>query len=142
MQSSQVVIAESSVWINLLRNNETAQTAWLRGHLGKPGLCIVDLILCKVLQGAGDQRSFRQILTMLTRLPILDTGGVDLAMTSAENYQTLHKRGITIRSTIDCLLATFYMREGYALLHNDRDFDPFEEHLGLKVIHPPTFPIH
>ena len=41
-----------------------------------------------------------------------------------------------MRSAIDCLIATYCIREGYSLLHNDRDYDPFERYLGLKVIHP------
>jgi predicted nucleic acid-binding protein len=64
------------------------------------------------------------------------TGGTELALAASDNYRFLRKRGITIRKTIDCLIATFCIREGHALLHRDRDFDPFEEHLGLKVVHP------
>ena len=80
-------------------------------------------------------------MTTLSRFPVFETGGVELAVMSAENYQGLRKRGMTIRSTIDCLIATFCIREGYSLLHNDRNFDHFEQHLGLKVIHPPGVPV-
>ena len=64
-----------------------------------------------------------------------------LALQSAKHYRSLRKRGITIRSTIDCLIATFCIRQGYALLHNDRDFDHFEEHFGLQVVHPSAMPV-
>jgi predicted nucleic acid-binding protein len=62
----------------------------------------------------------------------------ELAVLSAQHFRTLRSRGVTVRGTIDCLLATFCIVNGYGLLHNDRDFDAFEQHLGLNVIHPPA----
>ena len=67
-------------------------------------------------------------------LPIYTIGGVDLALRSAEAYRTLRRQGITIRKTIDCLIATFAIANDMVLHHNDRDFDPFEAHLGLRVV--------
>jgi predicted nucleic acid-binding protein len=55
-------------------------------------------------------------------------------MLSAENYRLLRRRGITVRKTIDCLIATFVIERGFSLLHSDRDFDAFEDHLGLHVV--------
>jgi hypothetical protein len=57
------------------------------------------------------------------------------------NYRTLRARGITIRSTIDCLIATFCIEERHELLHCDSDFDSFKEHLGLAVVDS-TAPAH
>jgi predicted nucleic acid-binding protein len=62
--------------------------------------------------------------------------GRDVAIKSAENYRKLRARGITIRKTIDCLIATCCLENNFALLHSDRDFEPFEKHLGLQVRHP------
>jgi hypothetical protein len=59
-----------------------------------------------------------------------------LARDAARNYRTLRSRGHTVRKTIDCLIATFCLREHHSLLHCDRDFDPFEEFLELSVVHP------
>ncbi len=63
-------------------------------------------------------------------------GGVELATSAALNYRTLRARGFTIRRTLDCLIATFCLTNQHALLHSDRDFDPFERELGLQVVHP------
>ena len=73
----------------------------------------------------------------LLRFEILAGVGEDVAAGSAQNFRILRAKGITVRKTIDCLIATFCIREGHSLLHNDRDFHPFERHLGLNVIHAP-----
>ena len=65
---------------------------------------------------------------------MFSTGGKDLAIATAQNYRTLRESGYTVRKTIDCLIATFCLEAGHQLLHRDRDFDPFEEVLGLKVV--------
>jgi len=64
-----------------------------------------------------------------------ETGGADLVRETARNYRTLRSRGHTVRKTIDCLIATFCIREHHSLLHRDRDFDPFEKLLELSVVH-------
>ena len=72
----------------------------------------------------------------LAKLVVFETGGVALARDAARNYRTLRSGGHTVRKTIDCLIATFCLREHHSLLHRDRDFDPFEEFLELSVVHP------
>jgi hypothetical protein len=72
----------------------------------------------------------------LTRFALFETGGVNLAIHSAENYFALRRQGLTVRKTIDCMIATFCIEEDHQLLHRDRDFDHFEKHLGLRVLHP------
>ena len=94
------------------------------------------MILCEVLQGFREEWKFERVASELRLLPILSLGGEDLAVASARNYRLLRSKGITIRKTIDCLIATFCIEHGHQLLHRDRDFDPFETHLGLRVIHP------
>ena len=46
----------------------------------------------------------------------------------------LRKLGVTVRKTIDTLIATRCIESGYDLLHSDRDFTPFARHLGLRVV--------
>ena len=69
------------------------------------------------------------------RLQIFTTGGADLAIAAAQNYRDLRQRGYTVRKTIDCLIATLCLQAGHQLLHREHDFDPFEEVLGLQVLH-------
>jgi hypothetical protein len=75
----------------------------------------------------------------LKRLEVFATGGIDLAVASARNYRLLRRKGRTVRKTLDCLptclIATFCLLHGHTLLHCDRDFDPFEKELGLRVVH-------
>jgi predicted nucleic acid-binding protein len=72
----------------------------------------------------------------LRRFQIFETGGLELATSAAKHYRFLRARGRTVCKTIDCLIATFCIREGHSLLHCDRDFEPFEQLLGLGVVHP------
>ena len=141
-RDDDVVVVESSVWIDFFANAVNIQTRWLEENIKRSNISLTDLILCEVLQGVRSERAFQRTLATLAGLNILNTGGEDLAIDSARNYLVLRQRGITIRSTIDCLIATFCIREGYALLHRDRDFDSYEKYLGLKVIHPPALAVH
>ena len=128
------VIVDSSVLIDYLGNRSTPQTDWLDRNLDRRRLGITTLILTEVLQGIRGDGRFAETLSVLERLSVFEAGSRDVAVESASNYRALRQRGITIRSTIDCLTATFCIHEGYELLHNDRDFDPFEELLDLDVV--------
>ena len=129
-----MTIVETSVWIDLLYGRLTAQTEWVGRNISN--IALTDLILTESLQGIRPDALYIATHKHLLELHVFDTGGTDLAVASAQNYRALRKKGMTIRSTIDCLTATFCILQGHSLLHNDRDFDPFEKHLGLKVIHP------
>lgn len=128
-------IVDSSVWIDYFGGTATEQTDLLHAALGQRPIGLGDIILCEVLQGFRDQRDFDMARRALFRFPVFTFGGVDLALKSAENYRMLRRRGVTVRKTVDCLIATFVMERGFTLLHNDRDFDPFEDYLGLDVVH-------
>ncbi len=133
-----MVIVDSTVWIDYLGDRDTLQTDWLSRALPDRRLGLLDLILCEVLQGIRDEKVVGSVSHELQHFDIYATGGVELAIASAENYRKLRREGITIRKTIDCLIATFCIRHGYSLLHNDKDFEPFERYLGLDVVHPRT----
>ena len=92
--------------------------------------------MCELLQGVRDEAEAATVERELARFEIFTTGGLELAKEAAHNYRALRRRGYTTRKTIDCLIATFCLREGHSLLHRDRDFDPFEQFLSLSVIHP------
>lgn len=132
-----MTIVDTSVWIDYFRDQTTPKTLWLDAHLTSTRIGVLDLMVCEILQGVETNRMASTTLRHLRRFAIHDTGGVDLAVNAAANYRTLRGKGITVRKTIDCLVATLCIRERHTLLHNDRDFDAFEQHLGLLVIHPP-----
>ena len=127
-------IVDSSVWIDYFGGRSSAQTDLLHAALGQRDIGLGDIILCEVLQGYRHERDYRQARQALLSFPIYTIGGQAIALQSAGNYRTLRRRGITVRKTVDCLIATFVIEYGLSLLHNDRDFDPFEIHLGLDVV--------
>jgi predicted nucleic acid-binding protein len=131
-----MILADSSVWIDFFAGRPNPESLWLRKELVDQRIGLTDLILCEILQGIRDDEDFRRAHLRLSRLPILECGGEYLAVDSARNYRALRAKGITVRKTIDCLIATFCIEHGHSLLHRDRDFDPFETHLGLRVVHP------
>ena len=131
-----MVIVDSTVWVDYLQGTINAETNWLDAELSRQRLGLTDVILCEVLQGVRDDFAAKDVEQKLLKLQVFETGGVDLAREAARNYRTLRGRGHTVRKTIDCLIATFCLREKHSLLHRDRDFDPFEKFLDLPVIHP------
>jgi predicted nucleic acid-binding protein len=130
-----MVIVDTTVWVDYLRGAENPETRWLDRELQRQRLGLTDLILCEVLQGIGERRNFDRVREDLLKFAVFPSGGVDLAIAAAENYRELRQRGVTVRKTIDCLIATFCLLEGHVLLHRDRDFEVFEKFLGLRVIH-------
>ncbi len=131
-----MVIVDSTVWIDYITGASTIETIWLDREIDQRRIGVPDLVLCEVLQGVRGDASYRRIREQFKRYEILQCGGEVIAVAAAQNYRSLRKKGITVRKTIECLLATFCIIEGHSLLHHDRDFDPFEELLSLHVIHP------
>ena len=126
-----MILVDSSVWIDYFRGTSTAQTDRLDQLLGTEPLVIGDIVLAEVLQGFANDRDFNQAHRLMTSLAVVDIGGQDVAIQAARNFRSMRARGITIRKTIDTLIATRCIEDGLALLYSDRDFDPFVEHLGL-----------
>jgi predicted nucleic acid-binding protein len=126
-----LILVDSSVWIDFLRDRDTAQTAKLEELLGIERLAIGDLILAEVLQGCDSENDFTLALSLLSDLHLVDIGGREVAIEAARNCRRLRARGVTVRKTIDTLIATRCILDGLPLLYSDRDFDAFVEHLGL-----------
>lgn len=131
-----MIIIDTTVWVDYLRGTSSPHAEWLESNLTIERLGLTDLILCEVLQGVGTDALFAAVYKDLSRFEVHETGTIELAVEAAANYRRLRAAGRTVRRTIDCLIATFCLVEGHSLLHNDRDYDPFEEYLGLQVIHP------
>ena len=129
-----MILVDSSVWIDYFNGQTTPQVDRLDQLLVTQPLAVGDLILVEVLQGFRhdtDYTTAKQLLTSLTVFNLLNT---DLALQSAEHFRTLRKRGITIRKTIDVVIATFCIAENHSLLFSDKDFMPFVQHLGLSAV--------
>jgi predicted nucleic acid-binding protein len=131
-----MILVDSSVWIDYFGNRETWQVGRLETLLEDEELAVGDLIVAEVLQGTRQERDFRLVLSAFADLQLVEIGGAEIAVDAARLYRFLRARGITIRATIDTLIAARCIRDGLHLLHNDRDFQPFADHLGLQVIRP------
>lgn len=129
-----MILVDSSVWIDYFNGTETSQTEWLDSALGSTPIIMGDLILTEVLQGFQNQKEFETAKNLLLDMPFMAMVGREIALASAENYRSLRRRGVTVRKTIDILIGTFCIHYQLPLLHDDRDFEPMVNFLGLKTI--------
>ena len=129
-----MIFVDSSVWIDYLRNLNTPQTEKLDSILGRERVVIGDLVIAEVLRGADSETALNETIQLFSRLDFVVVGGNQVAIEASRNYRKLRSLGFTVRKTIDTLIATRCILSGYELLHNDRDFIPFEKHLGLKCV--------
>jgi predicted nucleic acid-binding protein len=129
-----LILVDSSVWVDHFRGTNTRQAEILDRLLGRQLLAVGDLILTEVLQGFADERDFNEARKMLTSLIVVELCGQEIAIQAAKNFRVLRNLGVTVHKTIDTVIATRCIESGYDLLHNDRDFDPFAKHLGLRVV--------
>lgn len=127
-----MILVDSSVWIDYFNGIKNLQTDFLHEVLGKEMICTCDLIMTEVLQGFNSDQSFSNAIDFFKDLHFFNLGGKDLAVSAAQNFRFLRKKGVTIRKTIDVMIASFCIKNEVALLHNDKDFEPFVIHLGLK----------
>ena len=128
-----MILVDSSVWIDYFKAADTPEAALLDSMFGRTPLAVGDLIAAEVLQGVRDEREFKWVKKVFDSFAHVDLCGYDLAVKASENYRLLRSKGVTIRKTIDTLIATRCIEDGLTLLHADRDFLPFAEHLGLRV---------
>ena len=133
-----MILVDSSVWIDYFRGTATPQAEKLESLLGTEPVATGDLILTEVLQGFVSDRDFNQARKLLTSLVVVDLAGQDIAIQAAKNFRALRALGVSVRKTIDTVIATRCIENGLPLLYSDRDFDPFVEHLGLRSALPGT----
>ncbi|WP_306253726.1 PIN domain nuclease [Parvularcula sp. IMCC14364] len=129
-----MILVDSSVWIDFFNGAETPQVNLLDANLGEHPILIGDLILTEVLQGFRSDKDFETAKQALDQFECRAMVGHGIALKSAENYRHLRKADITVRKTIDVLIATFCIENSLSLLHSDRDFEPMENVLGLAVV--------
>jgi len=130
-----MLVVDSTVWIGYFNGAETPQTGFLDRVLDKAPILVGDLILAEVLQGFRHKADFETARCLLTRFTQTQMVNPALAVQSALNFRFLRQKGITVRKTINSLIATYCIENDHELLHNDSDFDGYEKHLGLMVVH-------
>jgi len=127
-----MIVVDSSVWIDYFTGKNTPAVRKLDSLLGEEHVAIGDLMLAEVLQGFRTDKDFRKAKELLMSLTIVNMLDTAIALKSASNFRVLRKRGITIRKTIDTIIATYCIENRLPLLHSDKDFQPFHKHLKLK----------
>lgn len=128
-----MIVADTSVWIDYVNGIIAPHTNLLDFELINNQIITGDIIIAEFLQGFKSDADFSKAKGIMDSLVYYDFLGHRNAHKAADNYRKLRKQGITIRKTIDIFIATFCIENDFQLIHNDRDFDPMEEILGLKV---------
>ena len=131
-----MLIVDSTVWIDYFNGRTTPQSDYLHHALVSTPILVGDLILAEVLQGFCQDADFEAARLALSKFSQASLVSPILAVQSARNYRFLCQQGITVRKTIDSLIAAYCIEKDHDLLHSDTDFDPYEQFLGLSVIHP------
>lgn len=133
-----MILVDSSVWVDYFNGVRSRETDFLDSTLGHEPVAIGDLILTEVLQGFRSDADYQMAKLLLLGLTVFELLGQDLAVRAADNYRALRRRGVTVRKTVDCIIATFCIERGLPLLYTDRDFEPFVRSLGLVSALPAT----
>ena len=128
-----MIVADTSAWIDYFKGISAPHTDILDLELSRNRIVTGDLIIAEFLQGFREERDYQEAKRIMDSLEYRDMVGKDIALAASQNYRLLRKSGITIRKTIDVIIATFCIENDFELIHNDRDFDGIEQQLGLRV---------
>jgi predicted nucleic acid-binding protein len=129
-----MIVVDSSVWIDFFKGRLTPTTAHLSRALASRDVLVGDLILAEVLRGARSDRHAEAIELTLHRCTLVEMCTLEIAVAAAGYHRQLRAKGFTVRNTTDLLIGTYCIVHGHTLLHSDRDYEPMERHLGLKVV--------
>ncbi len=129
-----MIVVDTTVWIDLLRGNEApgANRAASLIADGAP-VALTDVVLAEVLQGLASEREARRVERHLRAFPIVRLEGLDDFVLAAELYRRARRAGVTVRKTLDCLIAAPCVRTGAPLLHADADFDRLATCTKLRI---------
>jgi predicted nucleic acid-binding protein len=127
-------LVDTSILIDSIRGKRTDHVVKFERLIDSNGVILGDLVLCEFLRGFDNEREAKRVYDTMTGFDIVNVCGSVVAIEAARNYRVLRALGITVRKTIDLIVGTYCIHHSLPLLHNDRDFDPMEEHLGLRVL--------
>lgn len=127
------LLVDSSVWIDFFRGTENREVSLLRRFINEADVLVGDLVLVEVMQGFATERRASVALEALRRFDFVPVSDAAIAVQAAAHYRALRRQGVTIRKTIDLLIGTACVENGWTLLHRDRDFERLREHLGLAT---------
>ena len=129
-----MIVVDTSVWIDVLNEHDTLKAQRCIGLLedGAP-LAVTDVIVTEILQGLRSDREASRVEGYLRHFPILRLEAVDDFVSAAALCRRARARGVTIRSTVDCLIASVCIREQAPILHSDDDFERIASTSNLQI---------
>ena len=127
-----MILADTSIWIDYFNGMDSQETDLLDSALNDGTIAMGDLIFLEILQGFRDDKEFNRAKRTLATLDQYELFGAHMVDKCAYNYRFLRKKGITIRKTIDLIIATFCLENKIQLLFSDKDYVPFVDFLKLK----------
>lgn len=129
-----IVLVDTSVWINFFKANETTSSLFLKNNLSNIIIATCPVIVQEVLQGIVTDKDSRHINSYLNTLTRLIENSYELAEEAAKLYRELRKKGVTVRKPNDCLIATYAIRNHIVLLEDEKDFRLIAQHSKLKIV--------
>jgi len=132
-----VIVVDTTVWIDFLEARGTAFDRHLTTLLEEDApLALVDIVYGEILQGIRDDETYERTRSSLLAHPILRPRGLETFEIAANLYRKARRRGLTIRRSVDCLIAAMCLEGGAEIYHNDRDFDALARVSELKIYRP------
>jgi predicted nucleic acid-binding protein len=132
-----MVIVDTTVWVDYFRGRDTYETQWLDDQLDIRRMGLTNLILAEVLQGIRPEIDAFTTGQTLTKFEVFHASDDAMVIEAAKYSRKLSRRGRAVKSTVDCLTATFCIRNNHILLHADWAFDQFARFYGLHDIRDP-----
>ena len=130
-----MIVVDTSVWIDFFRDRDSWQVEHLAQLIADDeGIALTDVILTEILQGLPDDRTARRVERRLAGFDVLRLETLDDFRRAASLYRQARTRGVTIRRTLDCLIASICVRDEIPLLHADADFDHLARCTALRVV--------
>ena len=131
------MIVDTSVWIDFFNGVQNRQSDFLNDAIeSDKTIYLHSIILMEILQGFRSDRNHAAVKDILLSYQFVMEDAVPDAIGASDLYRSLKKQGITIRKSLDCLIAYSAIKNGLPLLHKDRDFDIIAKHTKLKLIAP------
>lgn len=135
-----MILVDTSIWVSFFNDrHREGNTAHLRDLINSGAeLALTDLILTEILQGFRDERMFREVRDYLFNFPIFRANSLGTFIQAAQLHRHCRRMGMTIRTTVDCIIAAVAMEHRLELFHNDRDFDVIARYAPLTLYHRPA----
>jgi predicted nucleic acid-binding protein len=129
-----MIMVDTSVWIDFLKGANSTERQVLHELIeNEEEISITGIILTEILQGIKEEKEFQTTRKYLLEFPVFEPKGTATYNEAASIFRSCRKKGKTVRSTVDCLIAAICLENDLSVFHKDRDFDIIRECAGLKV---------